>query len=258
MSMTDMSAVKQQYATAEKLNTRISLHSKYSANKQGFGNWIVSHYQFEHGMWVLELGCGTGSVWKEQGKMIRRCGRFILSDFSEGMLNQAKENLCDLQGIEYRQIDIQAIPFPDQSFDAVIANMMLYHVPDLQKGLSEVRRVLKSGGTFYCATYGENGMMKYICDMFRAYHITNQINTNFTLQNGREKLQPYFSEIRRYLYEDALLVTDIDDLVEYIGTLESMSELRKLSKDTLRSELKTHMADGVLRIPKEYGMFEAR
>lgn len=35
----------------------------------------------------------------------------------------------------------------------VIANRMLYHVPDLNKGLSEARRVLKNGGPFYCATY---------------------------------------------------------------------------------------------------------
>ncbi|MBR5109051.1 MAG: hypothetical protein IK099_02555 [Clostridia bacterium] len=47
-------AVKTQYATADRLNTRISIHSKYSTNKQGFGSWIFSHYQIEAGMRVLD------------------------------------------------------------------------------------------------------------------------------------------------------------------------------------------------------------
>ena len=59
--------------------------------------------------------------------------------------------------------------FKDNSFDIVIANMMLYHVPDIHKGLSEVRRVLKSDGAFYCATYGENGIVEYISSLLESY-----------------------------------------------------------------------------------------
>ena len=158
----DRATVKNQYRTADKLNTRISIHSKYSTNKQGFGNWITSQYQIRDGASVLELGCGTGDMWIGKNAIISRCNRFILSDFSEGMLNKAKEMLHNQTGIEYRQIDIQDIPFADHEFDVVIANMMLYHVPDLQKGLREVNRVLKEDGAFYCATYGEHGMMEYI------------------------------------------------------------------------------------------------
>ena len=47
--------LKDQYSSAGKLNTRISIHEKYSTNKQGLGNWIVSHYQIDDGMSVLEL-----------------------------------------------------------------------------------------------------------------------------------------------------------------------------------------------------------
>ena len=45
--------VKQQYATANNLYTRISIHDKYSTNKMGFGNWIVSNYKIDKGMKVL-------------------------------------------------------------------------------------------------------------------------------------------------------------------------------------------------------------
>ncbi len=254
----DDATVKNQYRTADKLNTRISIHNKYSTNKQGFGNWITSHYQIREGASVLELGCGTGDMWTDQDEIINRCDRFILSDFSEGMLNRARETLHNQSGIEYRQIDIQDIPFADQTFDVIIANMMLYHVPDLQKGLREVNRVLKTDGIFYCATYGEHGMMEYIYSLFADYPVQNCINDNFTLQNGEKKLKSVFSDVQRFLYEDSLEVTDVDDMVDYIYSLTGMTDLQKLPKDEVKSVLEKNLQNGVLRVPKEYGMFIAR
>ena len=256
--ISDSAAVEKQYHTADRLNTRISIHARYSTNKQGFGNWISSHYQIRDGMSVLELGCGTGEMWVDKNEMISRCGRLVLSDFSEGMLNKAKETLRDQNGIEYRRIDIQEIPFTDHDFDVVIANMMLYHVPDLPKGLREVRRVLKEDGTFYCATYGEHGMMEYIYSLFADDCFRNHINGNFTLQNGEKKLRTVFSDVRKLLYEDSLEVTNVEDMVDYIYSLTGMTDLQKLPRSKVKSVLERNMRDGVLRVPKEYGMFIAK
>ena len=257
-SLTNANVLASQYGTSDKLNTRISIHDKYSTNKQGFGNWITEHYRIPEGASVLELGCGTGDMWKGKHDLISRCSRLVLSDFSEGMVNKTKETLAAESGIEYRAVDIQSIPFPDHTFDVVIANMMLYHVPDLAKGLSEVRRVLKEGGTFYCATYGENGMMEYIGSLFTDYGVGTSINTNFTLQNGKAALSPFFTDVERDLYEDSLAVTEVEDLVDYIFSLSGMTDLRSLPQDTVRSVLASHMKDGVLTVPKEYGMFVCR
>ena len=257
-SLTNANVLASQYGTSDKLNTRISIHDKYSTNKQGFGNWISEHYRIPEGASVLELGCGTGDMWKGKHALISRCSRLVLSDFSEGMVNKTKETLAAESGIEYLTVDIQSIPFPDHTFDVVIANMMLYHVPDLAKGLSEVRRVLKEGGTFYCATYGENGMMEYIGSLFTDYGVGTSINTNFTLQNGKEALSPFFTDVERDLYEDSLAVTEVEDLVDYVFSLSGMTDLRSLPRDTVRSVLASHMKDGVLTVPKEYGMFVCR
>ncbi|GEM_PF-64658 len=256
--LSDRDTVRNQYQTAEKLNTRISIHSKYSTNPQGFGNWIASHYPIREGMSVLELGCGTGDMWVGKQDIIDRCSRFVLSDASPGMLRKAQETLHGVHGIDYRVIDIQEIPFEDQTFDLVIANMMLYHVPDLFRGLREVKRVLKNGGTFACATYGENGMMAYIYRLFADYPVRYQINTSFTLQNGEEKLKTFFPDVRRLLYEDALEVTNADDMADYIFSLAGMTDLQKIPREEVRSVLKKNMPDGILHVPKEYGMFIAR
>ena len=187
--------MKEQYSTADNLNIRISIHKKYSVNKKGFWNWIFSNYQIEDGMSVLELGCGTGEMWIGKDDLIKRCSTLILSDQSEGMLSMAKANLREYDRIEYRAADIQDIPFSDGQFDIIIANMMLYHVPDLSKGLQEVHRVLKENGTFYCATYGENGIKEHIELLFDDFPISSIYNYNFTLQNGKEKLKRYFPNV---------------------------------------------------------------
>ncbi len=258
MALNDASAVTEQYRTAEKLNTRISIHQKYSANPQGFGNWIVSHYQIGKGMAVLELGCGTGEMWAGRDALIARCSKLVLSDFSEGMLRRAKETLRSQSGISYQAIDIQRIPYENGSFDIVIANMMLYHVPDIQKGLSEVRRVLKKGGTFYCATYGENGIMEYLGGLFEGCGVKSEPNHSFTLQNGKAQLVRFFSRVERYDYEDSLEVTSAEDMADYICSLSGMSGLRQLPRERVLSVLRAHMSQGALHVPKEYGLFVSR
>ena len=109
---------------------------------------------------------------------------------------KTSKNLADYDNIEYEVIDIQDIPFEDNSFDVVMAHMMLYHVPDIAKGISEVRRVLKPGGIFYSATYGENGIMPYVSSLLKDYNIKQRLNTRFTIQNGEEQLRDFFDDVR--------------------------------------------------------------
>ena len=253
----DISVVKQQYATANNLNTRISIHEKYSTNKMGFGSWIISNYRIDKGMKVLELGCGTGDMWKNRKSLISDCSKLILSDFSQGMVETTKENIGNYANIEYRVLDIQEIPYENETFDIVIANMMLYHVPDIDKGLAEVRRVLKKGGRFYCATYGEHGIIEYLSKILSAYGVEDNINKNFMLQNGYEILSKTFSKIEKLEYIDSLAVTNVDDMVEYIYSLSSMTALNNVPKHIIKDILTKNLTNGILNVPKEYGMFVA-
>lgn len=254
-AMNHKETVQSQYQDASNLNTRISIHDKYSENKQGFGNWVVSNYEIEHGMRVLELGCGSGSVWVGHGDVIAKCSELVLTDFSEGMLETARGNVGKISNVTYKQVDIQEIPFEEDSFDVVIANMMLYHVPDLSKGLSEVARVLKPGGKFYCATSGEHGIVERVADMLRPYGMEYRYELSFSLQNGRAQLATHFSKVEMLEYIDALAVTDAQDLVDYVFSGITMAKTCNLSREEVKAIFEKNMVDGVLRLPKEVGTF---
>ena len=252
-------AVQAQYKTTQNLDIRISIHAKYSTNRQGFGNWIFSHYDLPADAEILELGCGTGSMWKERLPLPESGTHLLLTDFSEGMLASARTLLGEHQNLSYAVMDIQDIPCESGRFDRVIANMMLYHVPDLDKGLSEVKRVLADDGVFYCATYGENGIVPYIAGLLKNYGVIDKSNKVFTLQNGEEILRRHFSAVQRFDYKDSLAVTDLDDLLDYLGSLISGTFSEVLSdRETVKQVLKKEMVNGVLHIPKENGMFICR
>ena len=242
-----------QYKNADSLNQRISIHDRYSVNKQGYGNWIFERYRLKPGDRILELGCGTASMWKD--KTLPEGCALYLTDLSDGMLEAAKENAAHLREARFQRADIQAIPFEERSFDCVIANMMLYHVPDLHKGLAEVRRVMKPGDAFYCATYGEKGIMAYLSGLLARFGVTDPLNRRFTLQNGEHILKQNFSTVAREDYPDALKVTEPEDLADYLYSLGSMTKLDPAYRPEIVDTLRREMKNGVLTVPKEYGMF---
>ncbi len=251
-AMNDAKSIQQQYANADGLKTRMLLHQKYSTNKQPYGEWIMEHYNIQPGMKVLELGCGTGSMWSEASRWLPVDGSLLLTDFSEGMLETARSNVPAQPNISFAQVDIQEIPYEADSFDLVIANAMLYDVPDLEKGLSEVARVLKPNGRFICSTSGTNGLPSWLAAVLGA---GESPSIPFNLQNGGKALQKHFAGVEMHIREDGLEVTDVNDLAAYVLSMISFSFVREWPLDELIERLNQQRVDGVIRIPKEYGLF---
>jgi len=249
--MDDKKIVEQQYSTSGNLENRISLHEKYSTNTFGWFNWLFSNYDIKPGDRILELGCGNGKLWAKHYDGLPESINLVLSDFSDNMVSASKQNVGHESDIAYMVIDVQDIPFPDGSFDIVIANMMLYHVPDLDKGLSEIKRVLKTNGKFYCAT-GENGIVGFVKDTL---HMPRVKRSKFNLHNGTGLLTAYFNHVEKKVYEDSLAVTDTNDIIAYIRTLPWSEELQVVSDSEMFSVLEAYKQNGVIRIPKETGTF---
>ena len=243
-----------QYKTPEKLDVRRALHAKYSVNPQGFDKWLHTFYRIKPGFRVLELGCGTGAGWLAQASALPRDAAITLTDLSPGMVGRARETLGAFPQFAFQTADIQSIPFESGSFDLVLAHMMLYHVPDLARALSEVRRVLKPEGRFLCATFGEHTVLNALQPLLPELR-AERFNRRFTLQNGAATLGAVFSIVERHDYEDALSITEIGDLVDYLYSLPSQEGLSPALRPSIARRLRERQENGVLRIPKEYGLF---
>lgn len=207
----------EQYKNAKNLNDRISLHEKYSTNKQGWFNWLFEKIDFSKVNRLLELGCGNGKLWQEN-KIDLRNREIFLSDISDGMVDEVRNKL----GSNFNCIVVNAekIPFKDAYFDTIIANHVLFYLNDLNQGLKEIDRVLKPNGVFYCSTYGKEHM-KEITELVQNFdsriNLSNHSLYNiFGLENGEEILKHYFSNVQRLEYPDSLEITESKPLIDYI------------------------------------------
>lgn len=207
----------EQYKNAKNLNDRISLHEKYSTNKQGWFNWLFNQIDFSKINRLLELGCGNGKLWQEN-KIDLRNREIFLSDISEGMVEEVRNKL----GSDFNCIvaDAEKIPFKDEYFDSIIANHVLFYLNDLNLGLKEIERVLKSDGILYCSTYGKNHM-KEITEIVQNFDSRINLSNHslydiFGLENGESILKKYFYNVQRMDYQDSLEITESKPLIDYI------------------------------------------
>lgn len=260
-NMSSRELIREQYKNIDNLKMRKGLHERYSVNKTGFQRWMFDQYPFRKGMKILELGSGRGELWKYyfENSILQGLKMDItLSDFSDGMAEHLQQ-IYSNRGISIRKIDILDIPFGENTFDLIIANSMLYHVKDIDSALSEVRRVLKKGGLFFCSTFGTNGMMQYLYKALDEIGIPycRKSNISFTLQNGIQLLEKHFDRVERRDYEDALEITDVEDYLEYIYSMASLQGLDRSKYDVLLKYFNSKKVNGRLHVPKEYGMFVA-
>ena len=211
------SSIVEQYKNSNNLNVRISLHDQFSTNKTGWFNWLFNQIDFSKVNRLLEIGCGNGKLWENRNIDLRN-REIFLSDISEGMVNEVRKKL----GKDYNCIvaDCQYIPFKDGYFDAVIANHVLFYIQNLEKGLSEICRVLKDNGIFYCSTYGKEHM-KEITELVQSFDSRVELSQNrlfdiFGIENGEKILKEYFKSVQFIPYEDSLIVNQAQPLVDYI------------------------------------------
>lgn len=104
-------------------------------------------------MYVLELACGTGllSVQLASGVKLLEA-----TDFSEEMIRQAKEKPCPSR-LHFSVQDATNLPYAAETFDAVVISNALHIMPEPDKALSEIRRVLKPGGILIAPTFTAAG-----------------------------------------------------------------------------------------------------
>lgn len=259
--------VREQYQDDKNLNARIALHARFSTNPYGWTRWVFDHLTHlpEHAC-ILELGCGPGDLWAANHARIPAGWELTLTDFSPGMVETAQAKLVELdRQLTTKVVDAQEIPLEDGTFDAVVANHMLYHVPDRRRALSEIRRLLRADGTLFATTVGDRHMAQLwtLVEPFAPdiHERTGRVSSGFTLENGGGQLAEFFAGVTREDYEDALEVTEVQPIVDYLRSSVTLMDcaLEPSQWATIRRTIAAHIeVKGAFHIHKASGILLAR
>jgi len=109
---------------------------------------IVGRFPLGAGDRVLDAGCGTGRIYSILRDLVGRSGQVVELDFSRGMLGFGREK-HGADGACFLQADVAELPFPDRSFDAVVAFALFPHIGDKRKALTQFRRILDPGSFLF-------------------------------------------------------------------------------------------------------------
>ncbi len=250
--------LRSQYRDSSNLSARVNLHTRFGTEEYPWFHWVFDHFDIPKDGRILELGCGTGLLWRENLNRIPHGWSLTLSDASRGMVQETEQSLLhsDLS-FTFKVVDAQSIPYEKHTFDVVIANHMLYHVSDLAKALSEIRRVLKPAGCLYATTVGLNHMAE-LKKVPRKLGIGTSDNSDqtvaqFNLDNGAKELVQWFAEVEVESKCGALVVTEAAPLVEYLKSYICLSDEEAIDLHAYfdrRIQLK-----GAFRITTESGIF---
>lgn len=252
--------VAKQYKTPSNLNARMQLHQRFSANPHRWSHWIFDLLRLTPGMHVLEIGGGPGVLWDENRHQLSAQVAITFTDQSTGMVAKAAATLGDLGQFRFGVADAQALPFAASSFDVVIANHMLYHVPERRLAFTEIQRVLKPEGRFFAAT-NDYAHMQELSDLSKTFLPNAAMlisrNERFPFDVATQELSQHFGQIQLHRYHNNLIVTDADALADYMLSGITM-DLPVIAETPFRQWLQNRiLTEGAITITSASGLFEA-
>ena len=219
-TMNSRSAVRTQYASEDNLETRRSVWRPTADGRDPVQVALrevadAARNASSAPVAVLEVGCGTGGFAERLVTELPDAG-IVATDQSERFVE-----LTAARGVEARVADVQDLPFEDASFDVVAAMWMLYHLPDLDRGLAELRRVLRPGGRLVAVTNGDGHTAALRRDAGGGPCVTV-----FSSENGEESLRRHFDDVRREELATRAVFADHAAAVAYLSTLPDDQEWR--------------------------------
>lgn len=252
----DSNVVRQQYANDSHLKVRQETHEQYTVPKVDFPDWVLQRSQWRGDEHVLDIGSGSGSYYSR----LRRHWpdvTYQAVDISSGVLKKHPGRRNALVG------DAEHLPFPDQCFDVVMANHMLYHVTELERAILEARRVLKPDGVFMAATNSLNSMPEFHALFRRGMLLLSTpgkiysnpplpAQINFALENGTRILSHYFYGVVRHDLPSTLVFPSVEPVMAYLESTRSVRE-PQLPESIHWEELMLVMREQVNRVMNHFG-----
>lgn len=211
MRLDDPICVREQYATEHGLAARKALYDEVEgddAREIAFA--AISETRPRS---VLEVGCGEGEL---AARMQDELGvELVAVDQSARMVEIA----CR-RGVDARVGDVQELAFGDSSFDVAVAAWMLFHVGDLDGGISELARVLRPGGRLVAVT-------NYADHLFELFALAGALEQRFVLtfggENGEELLSRNFTRVERRDANGTVTVRSAKAIRAYLRSAERLA-----------------------------------
>ena len=216
----DPAYVREQYATEAGLQARRSIYSD-TTGPDARDIMLAAVAEVEPRR-VLEVGCGPGEAAE---RIARELGAEVVAiDQSERMVELARE-----RGVDARVGDVQELELGDGSFDCVLAAWMLYHVPDVDRALSEIARVLRPGGRLVAVTNAED----HLAELWALGGI-ERVPHGFGREDGEELLRRHFATVERRDADGTVTLPDADAVRSYLASsaharpfVDAVPELRE-------------------------------
>lgn len=212
MRLNDPEVVRAEYAEESRLEERIAAWQGLTGpNPRELALEAVAEAQPRR---VLEVGCGQG--WASEWIKDELGAEVVAVDQSERMVELTRR-----RGVDAHVGDVQDLAFEDGSFDAALAAWMLYHVPDLDRGLSELARVLRPGGRLVAVTNAPESLHE-LWTLLGAdrtpFHIAG-----FHSDNGAEILRRHFQHVEVRQAAGTVTFADPEAVQRYVDSLVTVS-----------------------------------
>lgn len=255
-STSDPNAVRRQYASDIYLRVRQETHEQYTVPKVNFPEWVLQRLQWRGDEHVLDIGSGVGTYYDSLHQHWPDITYHAI-DQSAGMLYEHPVRKA------LALADAQYLPFAEHTFDAVMANHMLYHVPDVERAVLEARRVLKPGGIFIAATNSLQSMPEFHALFRRGMLLLSTpgkiysqpplpAQANFALENGTRILSRYYYAVVRYDLPSTLVFPSVEPVMAYLESTRSIRE-PQLPETINWDDLMLVLRDQVGRVMNHFG-----
>jgi SAM-dependent methyltransferase len=255
MALNRREDVLDQYRDSSNLATRADLHRLYSTNPEPWPRWALDRIAALTDGNILEVGCGPGWLWRSDPERVPPHWRVTATDISVGMVDEARAAVSDPRW-SFAVADVSALPFPSGSFDTVVANHMLYHVPDIDAALGEVARVLVSGGALVAATNGQDHF-KEVRSLFPRGGRGSSYVKAFGLETGPPFVERHFEGVTVQRHPSVLEVPESEPVLRYITSMPTTLRAKDLA--LVREHVEDVIArDGVFRITTDAGIIAGR
>lgn len=218
---------KKAYDTDESYKTRTRIHDLYSIPKVDFVDWVLARYDWHGNEHILDLGSGPGLYFEQVRARLPR-GRLVGADLSIGMARKAKKaGDADL----VVNADAQDLPFKKRTFDVILANHMLFHVPDIDQALHEIHRLLKPTGSLIASTNSRDTMpeleqlIRYSYSLLGARNVDIDARPyHFYLEDGTMHLSRHFFAVARHDLSTAFVFPSAQPAIDYVNSTRALRE----------------------------------